>query len=384
MDISPQDLEKDLYAVLGVSEGADEKELKKAYRRLAQKYHPDKHPGDKEAEDKFKEISHAYDILSDPQKRKQYDEGRRLLRSGIGVGGPFTAGFPEGLFDNLEDLGIFSDLFGGGFRSRSTRTRRATRGQDVYADAWIDFEEAFFGSIRTLSIRTEQPCTACGGSGSSSGSPPKECPSCGGRGLIQSRLGGEFSIATTCTRCGGSGRVIPDPCSRCGGTGSESVTKKLNVKIPAGVDDGQTIRVPGKGRLGAVGGPPGDLYVRVHVRPHPIFRKKGRDLYLDLPVSYPELALGSEIEVPTMTQPVTIRIPPGTQSGKTFKVKGKGAQTSSGTGDLYVTVRLDVPTRLSGAEKKALEAFAQAHKVSPRPEIEAYLKKVRKERVAAK
>ena len=384
MDVSPQDLEKDLYAVLGVSEGADEKELKKAYRRLAQQYHPDKHPGDKEAEEKFKEISHAYDILSDPVKRKQYDEGRRLLRSGVGFGGPFVGGFPEGLFGNLEDLGFFSDLFGAGFGTRTRKTRRGSRGRDVYTDAWIDFEEAFFGSIRTLSVQTEQPCSACRGSGSSSGSPPDQCPACGGRGLMQSRLGGEFSMATTCTRCGGSGKVISDPCTRCEGSGVESITKKIKVKIPAGVDDGQTIRVAGRGRPGAFGGPPGDLYVRVHVRPHPFFTKKGKDLYLELPVTYPELALGAEIEVPTMTQPVTIRIPPGTQSGRTFKIRGKGADTPSGTGDLYVTLQLTVPTRLTAAEKRALEAFAQVHKASPRAEIDAYLAKVRKERVAAK
>jgi molecular chaperone DnaJ len=383
MDISPQDLEKDLYAVLGVSEGADEKELKKAYRRLAQKFHPDKHPGDKEAEEKFKEISHAYDILSDPNKRKQYDEGRRLLLSGAGFGAPFTGGFPEGIFANLEDLGIFGDLFGSGFARSETRRSGASKGQDLYSDIAIDFDEAFFGVIKTLSIQTEQPCSACGGSGAAEGSRAETCSGCGGRGIIQTQQGG-FAFSRTCSRCGGSGKVITKPCARCGGTGVERVSKKIKVKIPAGVDDGQTIRLPGKGKPGRGGGRPGDLYVRVHVRPHPIFRKKGKDLYLDLPVTFPELALGAEIEVPTMDEPVTIRIPSGTQHGRTFRVKGKGAALTSGTGDLYVTVRLSVPTRLSNAERQALEQFAAAHRASPRPEIDEYLARAKKERVGAK
>lgn len=383
MDISPQDLEKDLYAVLEVSEGADDKELKKAYRRLARKYHPDKHPGDTQAEERFKEISHAYDILSDPGKRKQYDQGRRLLTSGVGFGGPFSGGFPEGIFGNLEDFGIFGDLLGAGF-SRPGATRRGTvRGQDLKSHISIDFDHAFLGAVRTLAVQTEGACSSCGGSGAAAGSRPQGCPDCGGRGIIQTQQGG-FAFQKTCGRCGGSGRVIARPCNRCSGRGSEPVTKRIRVKIPAGVDDGQTIRLPGKGKPGRGGAPPGDLYVMVHVRPHPIFRKKGKDLHLDLPVTYPEAVLGSEIEVPTMGEPVTIRIPPGTQHGRTFRIKGRGAPTASGAGDFYVTVRVSVPTRLTSAEKHALEQFAAVHGASPRPEIDEYLVGSRSDRVGAK
>ncbi len=385
MDISPQDLEKDFYAVLGVPENADEKELKKAYRKLAQRYHPDKHPGDKQAEEKFKEISHAYDILSDPKKRKQYDEGRRLLRSGVRFGGPFggfSGGFPEGVFGGFEDLGIFADLFGAGFGGARRASRRTARGQDIHTEIWIDFEDAFFGAVKTLAVQTQQPCSSCGGSGAASTSDIETCPECSGTGMIQTQQGG-FAFSRTCSYCGGSGRVVSTPCSRCGGSGTERVTKRLKVKIPAGVNDGQTIRVPGKGRPG-LGGPPGDLYVRVHVRPHPLFQMRGKDLYLELPVKFHELALGAEIEVPTMREPVTIKIPAGTQDGRTFRVKGKGAPTSSGTGDLYVTVRVHIPTRLSSAERRALEEFAAVHTASPRPEIDRYLAASKKQRVSAR
>ncbi len=386
MGINPQDLEKDLYAVLGVSEGADDKELKKAYRRLAQQYHPDRHPGDKQAEERFKEISHAYDILSDPEKRKQYDEGRRLLRSGVGFSGPFVGSFPEGLFEDLGDVGIFADLFGSAFGTRAGASARRSgrgRGKDVYTDITIDFEEAYFGTVRELTVEAEKPCESCRGSGSATGSAPRSCPECRGSGTV-SAYQGAFAFSRTCPRCSGSGKVIENPCPRCGGTGSRPGKVRVKVKIPAGIDDGKTLRVPGKGGVGGPGARDGDLYVRVHVRPHPIFEKRGRDLYLDLPISYPEAALGAEIEIPTMEDPVTIRIPPGTQHGRRFRVKSRGVPGKEGRGDLFVTVRLVVPTRLSGKERKALEEFAATHQASPRPEIDRYLAAMRSEKVAAK
>lgn len=384
-DVSPRDLEKDLYAVLGVSEDASEKEIKQAYRKLAQKYHPDRHPGDKEAEERFKEISHAYDILSDPDKRKQYDEARRLLRSGVRFQGPLFGDFPSDLFEKLQDLGFFGDIFGTGFgASRPGGRRQAWRGRDVHTSIELSFEEAARGTIKTIELPIEGPCSVCGGTGATPGTTIERCIECNGRGLVETFAGG-FGFSRTCPRCGGRGEVVKNPCGNCKGSGSERRRQRVRVKIPPAVDDGSTIRVRGKGSRADGSGPAGDLYVRLRVRPHPLFTRKGSDLFLELPVSFSEVALGADVLVPTLDGTATLRIPPGTQDGTVFRLRGRGTpRPDGGYGDLFVKVRLRVPESLSPKERDALQAFARVHKASPRREIDEYIAMRKKERVGAK
>ena len=355
-------VEKDFYAVLGVSQDAGADEIKKAYRKLAQKYHPDANSGDRAAEEKFKEISEAYATLSDPEQRKEYDQVRRLASTGgFGGFGGGRGGFGgqhvriEDLEDLLGGFGGLGDLFG--FRAGSRAG--PTRGADLETELTLSFDQAAEGVTTSVKVRGEAPCSHCGGSGAEPGTAVTTCPTCGGRGMIAQNQG-FFSFSQPCPQCGGSGRLVETPCRVCRGTGVETRTRQVKVRIPAGVKDGDILRLRGKGAPGRNGGPPGDLLVRLRVTPSRTFGRKGNDLTLTVPVTYTEAALGTKIEVPTLNGAVKLKIPPGTPSGKTFRVRGKGITPERGRpGDLLVTVQVAVPTRLSKEEKKLLEELAK-------------------------
>jgi molecular chaperone DnaJ len=360
----------DYYKVLGVSDQATEKEITRAYRKLAKQYHPDANPG---SEDKFKEISAAYDVLGDPERRKEYDEVRRLgpLAGGFGTG----AGAQNGGFSfRIDDLG---DLFGGIFGRSGRRTGRADgspfggprRGQDVEAELHLPFEEAIEGIVTSVNVVSGAVCHNCAGTGARPGSKPVTCPRCGGTGTLNDNQG-LFSLAQPCPECRGRGLKITDPCPTCGGSGVERVQRGVKVRIPAGVADGQRIRVKGRGEPGANGGPSGDLYVTVHVATHRLFGRSGRNLTLRVPVTFAEAALGADITVPSLSEPVTLRIPPGTPSGKTFRVRGRGVQQGGQTGDLLVTVEVDVPRELDERQRNAVEHLAEVSGASPRQHLE--------------
>ena len=351
-------VEKDFYQTLGVPQGATADEIKKAYRKLAQKFHPDANPGDQSAEERFKQISEAYGILSDTEQRKEYDELRRLVESGAyrNYGG---GGFGGGQRVRVEDLGDllggFGDLFGfGGSRGRAG----PQKGADTSAELTISFDDAVAGLATTIDLRAQSPCSRCGGSGAEPGTPIDVCPRCGGDGVIASNQG-VFSFSQPCPTCGGSGRRIVTPCSQCRGQGTEVRSRSIKVKLPAGIKDGATIRLAGKGAFGTNGGPAGDLLVKVHVSGHRLFTRKGDDLHLTVPISFTEAALGTKVEVPTLEGKVTIKVPPGTSNGKTFRVRGKGVISGKrGAGDLYARVEVVVPAKLSGEERKLLEQLA--------------------------
>jgi molecular chaperone DnaJ len=353
--------ETDYYKILGVRPDAPEKEVTRAYRKLAKQHHPDANPGH---EDRFKEISAAYDVLGDPEKRKEYDEVRRLGAAGPGFGQ--SGGFNF----NINDL---SDLFGGVFRQSGGRRRAGwtggpRRGGDVEAELHLAFAEAVDGVVTTVNVTTPVACRTCGGSGSKPGTMPVVCPRCGGSGVVNDNQG-LFSLATTCEECHGRGTKVVDPCATCFGTGLERRERQVKVRVPAGVEDGKRIRVKGRGEPGRDGGPAGDLFVTLHVTPHPLFGRRGRDLTLNVPVTYPEAALGATITVPSLGRPVTLKIPPGTKTGQVLRVRGKGLQHGSQAGDLLVTVELVVPAKLSDPERKAIEALAQAAPASPRAHL---------------
>lgn len=380
MKISAQDLERDFYAVLGVSKSASAKDIKRAYRKLAQEYHPDKHPDDSAAEEKFKEISYAYDIVGDEEKRAEYDEGRKLMAGGgfrFGPGGAGGAGFGGAGFGGgirLEDLGGFGSFFdmGGGMGGAGQRGPR--RGHDVEATLTLGFADALTGATTTITTRSEARCTLCNGTGAEPGTLPVQCPRCHGTGSETETQGG-FGFVRSCSGCGGTGQIIEKPCTACDGSGIQLRPRNIKVRIPAGVENGQTIRLKGKGAAGARGGPAGDLYVKVRVAAHPIFGRKGSDLTVTVPVTFAELALGSNIRVPTMNEPVTIKIPAGTRSGRTFKVRGKGApKKRGGNGDLLVKVEVVIPQKLKAREKALLEEFAELHEESPRLHLDEYMK----------
>ncbi len=362
--------EKDYYQALDVPKNATQAEVKKAYRKLAQRYHPDANPGNVQAEERFKEISAAYEVLGDESKRKQYDQVRDMAASGFGAGGVRGEGFPGGGGVRFEDVGFdvgdLGDLFGGLFGGRSGRaSARPARGADLETDATVSFDEAMAGTTESVSIIGPAPCETCGGSGAAPGTNPSTCPQCGGVGQISVNQG-PFQMSQTCPRCHGSGRVVEQACPACRGTGSRRRTRKLQVRIPAGVRDGARIRLTGKGEPGPPGGRPGDLYVNVRVRPHPFFGRKGADLTLELPVTYTEAALGANVEVPTLNGAVTMKIPAGTPSGKTFRLRGKGAPKRGGRGDLLVTVHVEVPRRLSKRERELLTELHESEDESPR------------------
>jgi molecular chaperone DnaJ len=367
--------EKDFYKVLGVSDTADQKEITRAYRKLARENHPDTNAGDPAAEERFKEISSAYDVVGDADKRKEYDEVRKLGPAGGMFGGPGGPGGPGG-FGGFTDGADLGDLLGGIFgrrnRARGGPPRGAgpQRGADLEAELHLDFEDAVNGLTTTIHLTSDAACRTCHGSGAKPGTSPTTCPLCDGRGFLDDNQG-YFSFSQPCPQCGGNGTVITDPCPTCRGSGIERRPREVKVRIPAGVNDGQRIRLKGRGGPGANGGPPGDLYVIAHVNPHPIFGRKGKDLTLTVPVTFAEAALGANVSVPTLGgERVTIKVPAGTRSGRTFRVKGKGVPTSKGTGDLLVTVEVAVPQKLSAAERKAVEALAAASDESPRAHLE--------------
>ncbi|MEX0374373.1 molecular chaperone DnaJ [Spiribacter pallidus] len=348
---------RDYYDVLGVSQNASEGDLKKAYRRLAMKYHPDRNPGDTDAEVRFKEAKEAYEVLSDPQKRAAYDQfGHAGVEAGGGGGG--GPGGPGG-FGGADFSDVFGDIFGdifGGGRGGS----RAFRGADLRYRMEVSLEEAVQGVEREIRIPTQVRCDACEGSGAAPGSQPQTCPTCKGHGEVRMQQG-FFSVQQSCPRCSGSGQIISDPCRKCGGKGTVADQKTLNVRVPPGVDTGDRIRLSGEGEPGEQGGPPGDLYVEMVVKPHPIFTRDGADLRCDIPVSMTTAALGGELEVPTLEGRVSLRVPAGTQSGKVFRVRGKGVKPVRGgtPGDLLCRVAVETPVNLTGRQKKLLEELAE-------------------------
>ncbi len=350
-------VEKDFYEVLGVSREAGPEELKRAYRKLAQKYHPDANPGDTAAEDRFKQISEAYSILSDPEKRAEYDEVRRLVDSGGFTGFGGGTGPFGGQRIRMEDLG---DLFGGGIGDLFGfgRTGGPQRGPDTSAELTLDFEDAVRGVTTTVLVRGEASCAHCKGNGAEPGTPVSTCPTCNGAGQVAQNQG-FFSFTQPCNRCRGAGLLIETPCSSCRGRGTEVRSRSIQVKIPAGVHDGAAIRLRGKGGPGQNGGPNGDLLVRVHVAPHRLFGRKGDDLTVTVPVTYSEAVLGTKVTVPTLDGDVTLKIPAGTQTGKVFRVRGRGVQGARGrAGDLLVKVAVVVPRRVSKDERKLIEELS--------------------------
>jgi molecular chaperone DnaJ len=376
-------IEKDYYKVLGVSKDAKPEEIKKAYRKLARDNHPDQNPGNPEAEKRFKEISEANDVLSNESKRKEYDEARRLFGGG-GFRFPGSSGGPTGapmddIFRNASE-GSFSDLFGGlfggsGGTTRSTRfstTRGPRRGSDVEGEVTIDFVQAIEGVTVGMQMVSDAPCEACHGTGAKAGTVPRVCPTCQGSGMQTSTSGGVFAVTEPCRECRGRGMVVDDPCPVCHGSGRGKSTRTMQVRIPPGVTDNQRIRLKGKGGAGENGGASGDLYVVVHVRPHPVFGRKGDNLTLTVPVTFTEAALGAEIEVPTLGgPPVKLRIPAGTPNGRTFRIRGKGVTKRDGSkGDLLATVEVQVPSALNERARQALNNYAEAvGSVDPRAKL---------------
>lgn len=353
------DSKRDYYEVLGVDKSADEAAIKKAYRTLAKKYHPDMNPGDKEAEQKFKEVNEAYDVLSDPDKKAKYDQyGHAAFEAGGGSGYGGFGDFGDMGFD-ISDL--FSSFFGGGGGSR----RGPVRGDDINVRLTLDFNEAVFGTKKEISFQRIQKCAECGGSGAAKGTSPKSCPTCGGSGRVrvQQRTPlGIMQTQKTCDTCRGSGKVVDRPCDACRGNGYTRVTKKLDVSIPAGIDDGQRIVLSGQGSDGRDGGPAGDLYIYITVRPHPVFERDGSDVYCEVPISFTEAALGAEIDIPTLEGTEKFQIPEGTQTGATFTLRQKGIPVvnSKNRGALHITVKVEVPKNLNSEQKELLRKFADS------------------------
>ena len=366
--------DSDYYKVLGVPESATEKQITSAYRKLAKQYHPDANPG---AEDRFKEITAAYDVLGDAEKRKEYDEIRRLgpigRMGGMGGGMGGMGGRMGGAQIRIEDLGeMFGGIFrGGGGGMRRTRMGGAPRrGQDIEAFVHLSFEEAVEGAVTSVNVTTGAICLTCAGSGSAPGTKPITCPRCNGLGVLNDDQG-MFSLSSPCTDCRGRGTKIVDPCPACHGTGVEQKGRQVKVRIPAGVEDGQRIRIKGRGEPGLAGGAAGDLYVTVQVSAHKVFGRRGRDLTLTVPITFNEAVLGGTITVPALDGAnVSLKVPAGTRNGKTFRVRGRGLATPSAQGDLLVTVEVHVPTELNDAQREALEAFAAASEASPRAYLE--------------
>lgn len=372
-------LEKDFYKELGISSGATQDEIKKAYRKLARDLHPDKNPGDTKAEERFKAVSEAHAVLSDPEKRKEYDEARRLFasggfgRGGYAPGGGYTGGGGFSNEFNLGDIfggaaagagdGGLGDILGGLFNRGGTRTTsRPRRGSDVETETTLGFREAAQGVTVPLRMTSPSPCTTCHGSGAKPGTSPRVCPHCNGTGVI-SRNQGAFGFSEPCDDCRGTGSIIDDPCTDCHGTGIQNRTRTITVRIPPGVRDGQRIRLAGQGEAGLRGAPAGDLYVTVHVSQDKVFGRNGDDLTLVLPVSYSELVLGTTVSVPTLEGRVGVKVPPGTADGRTLRVRGRGVpKRGGGAGDLLVTVKVAVPQKLDDEASEALRRYAEAEK----------------------
>ena len=370
---------RDYYEVLGVSRGANDEEIKKAYRRLAVKLHPDKNPGDKSAEEKFKELSEAYEALSDPQKRAAYDQyGHAAFDPRARAG---RAGFGGGFHDPFE---IFREVFGGSsifenFFGSGPDPTQPQRGDDLRYDFEITLEEAALGCVKEIAVSKLDRCDTCKGSGMEPGSKIRTCSTCGGRGQVLTSRG-IFSIAQTCPHCRGAGRIVEKPCKACQGEGKRERHSKIKLHIPAGVDTGSRLRSAGNGEAGSRGGPPGDLYVVLHVKAHEIFQREEDDLLCEVPVSFVQAALGAEIEVPTLDGRATIKIPAGTQPGTTLRIKGKGVKNlhGHGHGDLHVRIQVEVPTRLTAEQEARLQAFAESCGEDANPISKSFFEKARK------
>jgi molecular chaperone DnaJ len=363
-------MKRDYYEVLGVSRTAGDDELKKAYRKLALQCHPDKNPG-KEAEERFKELNEAYQILSDPQRRAQYDRfGHAAFEQNGGMGFDFAGGFDDILGD------LFGDFFGTG-RGRSGRSR-IRRGADLQYQLEISFVEACRGCEKTLSVPRLARCEACGGRGARAGSAPQTCPQCNGSGQMRFQQG-FFSIAKTCGKCNGHGQIITNPCPSCEGAGARRVTYTVNVKIPAGVDAGSRLKLRGEGEAGANGGPSGDLYVLLDVQEHPIFVRDGHDLVCEVPLSFAQAALGTEVEVPTLDGSVKVKVPGGTQSGHLFRLRGRGVADLNGygTGDELVRIVVETPRKLTARQRELLEEFAKLSGEDVHPLSKSFFDKVK-------
>ncbi len=352
---------RDYYEVLGVNKGASDAEIKKAYRKEAKKYHPDLHPGDKEAEAKFKEVNEAYEVLSDPNKKSRYDQfGHAGVDPNFGAGG---AGGGSGFGGFDFDLGdIFGDFFGGGFGG-SRRKNGPKRGRDIQQRISITFEEAAFGCEKEISINKQENCAKCHGTGAAPGTTADTCGHCHGSGQVtqqQRFMGTVIQNTVTCPNCGGTGKIIKTPCSDCRGTGKVRVNKKIKITIPAGIDDGRPLQLSGKGEPGERGGPNGDLIVIVSIKKHEVFERDGADVYVDIPITFAQAALGDKIEVPTIHGKVKIDIPEGTQTGTTFRLRDKGVpyMRGNGNGNEYVTVKIEVPKKLTNNQKDLLRKFA--------------------------
>jgi molecular chaperone DnaJ len=364
--------EKDFYKILGVSKSAAQADIKKAYRKLARENHPDSNPGNKAAEERFKDISEAYSVLSNEKRRKEYDEQRTLFSqfgSRMGGGG-YGAGYqPGGGFGGFGgeggdfDLGdLLGGIFGGRGRAGARRQPQGRRGDDLETEASITFQQAVEGATLPLRMTSDEACTTCHGTGAKPGTVPKVCDKCQGSGMVTGTSGGVFAMTEPCDKCRGRGMVVEHPCPTCQGSGRAPSSRTLQVRVPAGVKNGQRIRLKGKGGRGEGGGPDGDLYLVVHVAKHPVFGRKGEHLTVTVPVAFDEAVLGAEIQVPTLDgAPVRIRIPAGTPSGRTLRARGKGAPTKGGgRGDLLVTIDVQVPKELDGDAKAAVEALRAA------------------------
>jgi molecular chaperone DnaJ len=349
----------DLYKVLEVSKEASQDEIRRSYRRLARKYHPDANPGDRAAEERFKEIQQAYEVLSNPEKRREYDEGPRTFFGSQGAGQPGGADFGD-ISDLLGGFGNLGDIFG---RTAGTTRTAKVRGENLTVNVRLSFKDALNGVTTRVGVPVEEACGECRGTGAAPGTAPLTCPECGGRG-VQSRDQGFFALSTPCSRCGGEGRIIEKPCSVCGGNGRVRRNRQVKVRIPAGAKDGMKVRIPGRGSAGRRGGPAGDLYVVTRVEEHPVFKRRGDDFVVEVPVSFVEAVLGAQIDVPRPGGgTVKVRLPAGTQDGKQFKVRGAGAprtrKSGKENGDLIVRVGVVVPKKLKRREREILEALAE-------------------------
>src|SRR5210317_809705 len=367
---------RDYYDVLGVNKNASPEDIKSAYRKLAVKYHPDKNPGDKAAEDKFKEASEAYGILSDKNKKENYDNfGHAAFENGGGGQGGF------GGFGGSDFSDIFEDFFGdfGGGGRRNSRRSSSNRGSDLRYDLAINLEEAYSGKKQNIQFSSSDKCTTCKGNGSKPGFSADRCTYCGGNGKVRSNQG-FFTVQQTCPQCSGSGEEITNPCSDCGGSGNKQASKKISVTIPKGVDDGTRIRLAGKGEAGSKGGASGDLYLFVNVHSHDLFKRSDENLFFEFPISFADAALGTTIEIPTIDGgKAKIKIPDGTQNGKQFRLKGKGMpyMRGSGNGDLYVQVNTEVPISLNKEQKALLEKFREIENEKSNPSIKQFFQKAK-------